>query len=193
MIRARRLTLAPRSDLLQDRLTATTGTIRRPGAEAVLSVYFVIGDQKLKVPGRIARLLRRVDTSARRRMRESEDAATVEHEDRRHVAELAVVERLIEIERRQMSVQRRRIALGKPQVDPVGGVPNRALVVVLLGAELLPETVVTEVHALVGRGVDITRPEQRDGPIAEDMLPGPAAKLHVHIMRRDQAKSCPAF
>src|SRR5262249_51519958 len=125
------------------------------GAKAVLGPYFILGDDVLKIPCRVGGLLAIVDAAAAGRMGEANAVAALKHDDVSLLLEEAVVERLVEAERREVLVQRVAQAGTELELKLVAAMPDCALVVMPLCAELLPEPAAAEVDALIFGSVDV--------------------------------------
>src|SRR5436853_266885 len=91
---------SPGGDFLQNLRPRTARPIGQPGAKPILPIYFVTRNEILKIPRGVRRLPIGVRPAARWRVGEADAAGPVEHQDRHHVAEVAVVERLVVGERR---------------------------------------------------------------------------------------------
>src|SRR5262249_45941488 len=104
-----------------------------------------------------------------------------------------IEERLIEAERRIVAEQALGEILSEAQLELVVAMADGALVIVALRTQLLPAAAAAEIHAAIFGRIDVARPEQADVAVAEDVLRRPAAKAHVHVMRRGQGEARPAF
>src|SRR5439155_24618721 len=132
-----------------------------------------------KIPCRVGGLLAIVDAAAAGRMSEPDAVAAIKHDDVNLLFEEAVVERLVEAQRRHVLVQSVAQAGTELQLKLVAAMPDCALVVMPLCAELLPYPAAAEVDASIFGSIDVARPEQADVAVGEDVLRRLAAESHI--------------
>jgi hypothetical protein len=111
----------------------------------------------------------------------------------RVLAKQPIKEGLVELQRGQVLVQGVTGHGTERKLELVVSVDHRALVVVLLGAELLPAPIGPEVNALVFRGIDVAGPEKANVAVAKDVLGCLAAKREINVMGGYQLEPSPAL
>src|SRR5262245_38846248 len=127
-------------------------------------------------------------------MREADSLDAIEHQNEKVCcADVAVVEGLGKSKGRKVLIERLLRDFEEFQLQHVIDVPYRALVVVLLRAELHPASRIAKIDALVLRRIDIVRPKQADVVVSEGVLVRFAAKREIDVVRRRQFKSGPAL